>query len=140
MERGKQGTMQFQLIFDGGSLGNPGDAYGSYSIKRGKGSFRKPVRCDFGRGTNNEAEYRSLIEGLKGILAEAEQDDIPFNEINLVVRGDSQLVLKQVEGAWKAKNPRMRVLRDQARGLLRCMGSVIYKHHDRSISVEILGH
>ncbi|MBN2556077.1 MAG: ribonuclease HI family protein [Anaerolineales bacterium] len=132
--------MQFQLIFDGGSLGNPGKAYGSYSIKRGGGAFRKPVRCDFGRGTNNEAEYRSLIEGLRGILAEAEQEDIPLKEINLVLRGDSQLVLNQVEGVWKAKNPRMRILRDQARELLRCMGAVTYEHHDRSLSVEILGH
>lgn len=133
-------TIKFQLVFDGGSLGNPGDAYGSYSIKRGRGAFRAPVRCDFGHGTNNEAEYLSLIEGVKGILDEAHNEGIAPEAIDLFLRGDSKLVLSQVEGSWKAKNPRMRALRDQARKLLKPFGAVHYQHHDRSFSVEILGH
>jgi len=133
-------TTTFQLVFDGGSIGNPGDAYGSYSIKRGRSQFRAPVRCDFGHGTNNEAEYLALIEGVKGILDEAQAEGIALEDIDLRIRGDSKLVLSQVEGSWKAKNPRMRALRDQARRLLKPFGAVQYQHHDRSFSVEILGH
>jgi len=132
--------MKYEIIFDGGSIGNPGDAYGSYSIKRGRGSYRKPVRCDFGKATNNEAEYKALLEGIHGILDDVRNTDVLLKDVELIIRGDSKLVLNQVEGTWKAKNPRMRALRDQVRRLLALFGSVSYRHHDRSRSVDVLGH
>lgn len=133
-------VVRYELIFDGGSRGNPGDGYGSYSIKRGSGRFRKPVRCTFGRTTNNEAEYMALIEGLHGLLDEVRKGDVPLKDVEVIIRGDSQLVLNQVGGGWKAKNPRMRTYRDQAKRLAGLFGRVAYKHHDRSKSVEVLGH
>ena len=128
------------LIFDGGSRGNPGPAYGSYLI-RDEGKRRpRPARLQFGRATNNEAEYMALLAGLEAVLGRLEAQDQDPGEVLLEVRGDSQLVVQQLNGNWKAKNPRMRALRDQARKLMERFGEVQVVHQDRSKSVEALGH
>jgi ribonuclease HI len=60
--------------------------------------------------------------------------------VKLEIRGDSQLVLRQLDGAWKAKEPRMRELRDETQSLLEVFSSVKLVHQDRSRSVAIFGH
>ena len=60
--------------------------------------------------TNNVAEYRALIAGLEAAHA------ISAHAVR--VRGDSKLVIEQVEGRWKVKQPHLRPLCDQARSLL----------------------
>jgi ribonuclease HI len=129
-----------ELIFDGGSHGNPGPSYGSYVIRGMPGGAKKPARLKFQDGTNNEAEYRTLIAGIQAVLRQAKQLNLQPSEIDLLLRGDSTLVLKQMEGAWKAKDARMRALRDQARSLLKPFARVRYQHQPRSKSVRVLGH
>ena len=90
--------------------------------------------------TNNEAEYMALLAGLEAVLGRLEAQDQDPGEVLLEVRGDSQLVVQQLNGNWKAKNPRMRALRDQARKLMERFGEVQVVHQDRSKSVEALGH
>lgn len=133
-------ALKFELIFDGGSRGNPGPAYGSYRFKQGSGKARKPVRLDLGRATNNEAEYRTLIRALEDLLSELRQAEIDPGHIQLRVCGDSQLVIRQLQGQWKAKNARMRTMRDEIWNLAEALGSVIYVHQSRSRSVAALGH
>lgn len=128
------------LVFDGGSRGNPGAAYGSFRLHRRGGHPDSPSRLRFGRGTNNEAEYWSLIAGLESLLALLAEAGNAAAEVRLEVRGDSQLVIRQLEGSWKAKEPRMRQLRDRALNLLRRFASVRLMHQDRSRSLAILGH
>jgi ribonuclease HI len=60
--------------------------------------------------------------------------------VRLEVRGDSQLVIRQLEGEWKAKDPRMRELRDQALRLLKPYAEIRLVHQDRARSVAIFGH
>jgi ribonuclease HI len=132
--------LRVELIFDGGSRGNPGPAYGSYRIKQGSSRARKPVRLNLGQGTNNEAEYSTLITALKDLLHELGQSGIDPNRVQLKVFGDSQLVIRQLQGEWKAKDARMRALRDEAQALLKGFGSVEYVHQSRSHSVAALGH
>src|SRR5207248_1504292 len=58
-------VMELQVVFDGGSRGNPGQGYGSFMVQSPN---RKPVvkRLEFGDNyTNNQAEYESMIEALK---------------------------------------------------------------------------
>jgi len=88
---------------------------------------------------NRDAEEQRLLYGehLHGIL---KKDRISPHDVLLHLRGDSQLVLNQVQGVWKVKNPRMRVLCEKARALLLPFGEVKYHHHDRSVSVRMLGH
>lgn len=130
----------FLLIFDGGSKGNPGPSYGSYVVRGPNGKGDKPTRLRFGRGTNNEAEYRTLIAGIKTILGQIQELGIDPGEAKLEIRGDSKLVLYQVNGQWKAKDARMRALRDQVLNLLEPFGSIEYRHQPRSKSVAVLGH
>jgi ribonuclease HI len=136
---GKQ--TDYVIIFDGGSKGNPGPGYGSYALRRSSDGKEQIVRIDFEREmTNNEAEYESLIEALRGLIERIERADRSPEDFDLEVRGDSALVLNQVRGNWKAKDDRMRDLRDQARILLSRFKDWQLVHHDREESVRILGH
>ena len=132
--------LEYELIFDGGSRGNPGEAYGSYQIRKSRGKARKPVRLHLGKGTNNEAEYRTLIRAFEDLLNEFEQDGIDPSKVRLKVYGDSQLVICQLQGQWKAKDKRMRALRDQVLRLGNPFGSVEFVHQARWRSVAALGH
>jgi ribonuclease HI len=128
------------LVFDGGSRGNPGAAYGSFRLHRRGARPGLPTRLRFGRGTNNEAEYWSLIAGLESLLVVLSETGISPQEVRLEVRGDSQLVIRQVEGSWKAKEKRMRQLRDRTLNLLRRFAAVSLIHQDRARSLAVLGH
>jgi ribonuclease HI len=118
-------------------LGNPGPGYGSYIITLPDGrELRRPV--DFrGNLTNNEAEYRTLIAALRAVHGLFAAD---VALVDLEVRGDSQLVGEQLQGTWKATDPRMRALRDQALELLGRFGAWRFVRVPRRESVRRLGH
>lgn len=131
---------EFILVFDGGSRGNPGLSYGSYRLQQ-KGNKAMPlVRLRLGHGTNNEAEYRTLIAGLNAILEHLKNEELEPGKFLVEVRGDSRLVLNQLNRTWKAKNPRMRAYRDEAEGLLSHFADRRLVHQSRERTVEILGH
>jgi len=130
------------LTFDGGSRGNPGPAYGSFRV-RGAGlavDLQTLRRLRFARGTNNEAEYWTLLEGLRWTLSEARRKRIAAKDLDLSIQGDSLLVIRQLEGAWKARDARMRGLRDEAHKLLGRFQDVRLKHRPRERSVAEFGH
>jgi ribonuclease HI len=131
----------YVLIFDGGSKGNPGWGYGSYAITRVKDGARRLERLDLGDGyTNNEAEYDTLIAALQDLIQRIQKAGRQPQEFSLEIRGDSMLVIRQVQGKWQAKEPRMKERRDRSLGLLRRFGSVELKAQPRKESVRILGH
>jgi ribonuclease HI len=124
------------LVFDGGSIGNPGKGYGSYQLTI-RGKAEQPKRLDFGDGyTNNEAEYDTLIGALEAVIRRAKEP----RRVQLEIRGDSQLVIKQIKGEWKVKEPRMLQRVQRVRALLDQLGGWDAKWHDRSNSVDALGH
>ncbi len=128
------------IVFDGGSLGNPGRGYGSYQITVGE-SQPRIVRLQFGDPiTNNEAEYLALIHALEDAAATVKAQNVDPKAARVEVRGDSQLVLKQTTGEWKAHFPHLQALRDRARRLVNAFGSVALTWHPRSQSVRVLGH
>ncbi len=128
------------LHFDGGSLGNPGPGYGSYALAcAGAELLRR--RAEFGPCmTNNEAEYEALIAGLQDTLRWLADEGLDPAKQTLEVRGDSQLVLCQLAGSWKAREPRMAALRDRALALLRRFGRYTLCQVPRRRSLELLGH
>jgi probable phosphoglycerate mutase len=131
----------WRLLFDGGSIGNPGRAYGSFRIMPGgKAGPPRIQRREFGRGTNNEAEYWTLIAGLEDMLAVLGEQGVKPEDVDLIVRGDSRLVLEQVRGRWKAREPRMRELCRVAQRSLSRFRSVRLVHQPRSQTVRALGH
>lgn len=127
------------LHFDGGSRGNPGPGYGTFVLMRDGREVRRK-RQELGRRTNNEAEYMALIAGLEDALAWLKGQGIDPAKEALEVRGDSQLVLCQVRGDWKVREPRMGVLRDKALELLRRFGRHTLVQVPRQESVKLLGH
>jgi ribonuclease HI len=132
--------LSFAIVFDGGSRGNPGPAYGSFRIRPWRTSAGEITRLKLGQGTNNEAEYWTLqaaVRTLLAFLAGKEQDP---SQVSLEIRGDSQLVIRQVAGDWKAKDARMKQLRDETLALLDGFGSVKLIHQPREKSVAVLGH
>jgi ribonuclease HI len=131
-----------RLTFDGGSRGNPGPAYGSFRV-RGAGAaepLQEMRRLRFGKGTNNEAEYWTLLEGLRWTLDEVRRRRLTSGELDLSVQGDSLLVIRQLQGEWKARDARMRQLRDETAELLSRFGKVRLQHRPRSRSVAEFGH
>lgn len=131
----------YLLIFDGGSKGNPGLGYGSYAITRTKDGAQRLERLEFGDGyTNNEAEYDTLIAALRDLISRIEEAGRHPREYAVEVRGDSALVIYQLQGRWKVKEPRMRDRWDRASRLLQRLGAVELKTQPREESVRVLGH
>ncbi|MHB9862255.1 bifunctional RNase H/acid phosphatase [Streptomyces sp. YIM S03343] len=93
---------------DGGSRGNPGPAgYGSVVIDATTGETLAEAAEYIGVATNNVAEYRGLLAGLRTAFA---LDDTA----TVHVRMDSKLVVEQMSGRWQIKHPAMRPLATEA--------------------------
>ncbi len=129
----------YTIIFDGGARGNPGEGYGSYQLRTG--ALWQIERLEFGnRVTNNEAEYRTLIAALRDVIARLTAASLEPKMYTLTVRGDSQLVIFQVTGRWKVRNPRIRPLHAEATALLARFKETDVQWQPRAMSVYILGH
>lgn len=139
------------IVFDGGSRGNPGEGYGSFTfvLKRKAGEER--TRSDAGKTgvirlslganmTNNEAEYDTLIYALRLFLAHLEERKEDPKGIALEIQGDSRLVIKQVSGEWKAHEKRLAKRRDTVRELLSRFGQYRLVYQPRARSVALFGH
>ena len=133
----------YTIIFDGGSRGNhrsgAREGYGSYAVIARDGRSRI-TRLEFGDCTNNEAEYLALCEAVEDIVRVILAAGRRPCEFTIEIRGDSQLVLNQVSGEWKVKNPRMRDLCSRAQAVLDLFGEWDAIWHPREESVRVLGH
>lgn len=105
--------MQATIYFDGGSRGNPGVAAGAAVITIGGEPHTVNQKLD--HATNNEAEYIGLIVGVKHA--------IELGATELVIRGDSKLVVEQVNGRWRCNHEHLMKLRDEAIDLLKTVNS-----------------
>lgn len=130
----------YRIIFDGGSRGNPGPSYGSYRITPWPPEDGKTVRLSFGPATNNQAEYLTLLAALDALQAFLEGSGETTHQTAIVIEGDSQLVLKQLEGEWRVKSSDLRELYERAARLLAGYPSVELNQLPREQVVEILGH
>jgi ribonuclease HI len=136
-----EGQPDYVVVFDGGSLGNPGPGYGSYALIRTNDGQKRIVRLDFGgEMTNNEAEYDTLIAGLSDLIQRLTEAKRNPSEHSVEVRGDSSLAINQVSGVWKARDERMRTRRNQVRELLGRFAASRLVLQPRQESVRILGH
>jgi len=133
------GAADYVIVFDGGSEGNPGRGYGSYAVMAG--GRREIKRLTHGGNmTSNEAEYATLLRALDDVRGRIERASRQPEEFSVEVRGDSALALNQVSGVWKAKDERMRLLRDAVRQSLRRFKANRLTHQPREETVRLLGH
>ncbi|MFD7714524.1 bifunctional RNase H/acid phosphatase [Streptomyces sp. NPDC059814] len=109
---------QFVIEADGGSRGNPGPAgYGAVVIDPVTGETLAEAAEYIGVATNNVAEYKGLIAGLraaKALVPDASAGGGP----RVHVRMDSKLVVEQMSGRWKIKHPDMKPLAAEAARIL----------------------
>jgi ribonuclease HI len=91
---------------DGGARGNPGPAAIGVVISDPDGELLEELGETIGVATNNVAEYRALLKGLERARA------LDAREIEIV--NDSELVARQVTGAYKVKHPAMKPLHAEA--------------------------
>ena len=102
--------MRVVVHVDGGSRGNPGPAAAAAVISTPEGEVLDEAATVLGRATNNVAEYRGLLLGLERARA------LGATEVEVV--NDSELVARQVNGAYKVKHPDMRPLYEEAKAAL----------------------
>jgi ribonuclease HI len=95
-------TDKFTIFTDGASRGNPGPAAIGVVIKDEKGNTVASISRCLGATTNNQAEYRGIIAGLeKAVSLGARQ---------VTVYSDSELMVKQINGQYRIKNPALQPL------------------------------
>lgn len=103
------GVMKLATIhFDGGGQ-SPGPVTAACTVQLSDGSTEEDVKR-FDQGTHNTAEWQALMLGLRVALK--------YGERHVVAKGDSLLVVKQINREWKTKNEALRLLRTQAEELL----------------------
>jgi ribonuclease HI len=113
------------VYFDGAARGNPGPAAVGYVVVTDGGIVAEGGET-IGRATNNQAEYEALVRALS-VAA-----DHGFDEV--VVRGDSELIVKQVRGEYDVNDPELREYRIQARELLAEFSEWSISHVPREIN------
>jgi ribonuclease HI len=108
---------------DGGARGNPGPAGFGVRIERADGTLLEEFSEAIGTATNNVAEYRGLLAALEWAKAHRRRD--------LHVRSDSLLLVQQMLGNYKVKNPGLLPLHAKARVLAHEIGNVTFEHVGR---------
>ncbi len=112
------------LRTDGAARGNPGPAGAGFIIERDDGSVVDSGWVYLGRRTNNQAEYEALICGLEALAPE-----LPTH---LTVYSDSELMVRQLNGQYKVKDPDLKDRFIRVSQMLLSIGSVSVEHVSRS--------
>lgn len=112
---------------DGGSRGNPGPAGYGVHIVRDDGQVVE-LKGSIQKATNNVAEYNGLIAALDWAIANA--------IVQLHIRSDSELLVKQMRGEYRVKNEGLQPLFERARGLVRDIGRVHFEHVRREFNKD----
>lgn len=115
--------MKLLVHTDGGARGNPGPGAIGIAVLNEQKKVVKEVGKFIGKSTNNEAEYKAVIEGLKTCK------DVGGKELQFFI--DSLLVVSQLNGDFKVKEPRMKKLFNEAKFLEKNFKSVAYTHVPR---------
>jgi ribonuclease HI len=107
-----------RLSTDGGARGNPGPAAYGYVLETDDGTLLDARGEAIGVATNNVAEYRALVAGLRSAVERG------VTELEVV--SDSELLVKQMLGEYRIRNEALRALADEAEALARKLRRVDY--------------
>jgi ribonuclease HI len=118
--------MRGSLYCDGASRGNPGPSGAGVVIldKNGEQIFELSRFLD--NATNNEAEYKALIRGLRAAA------DVGLKGVEIFL--DSELVVNQLLGTYKVRNPRLLKLFEEAMSRLRLFDEYAIFHVGRELN------
>ncbi|WP_424019746.1 ribonuclease HI [Halorientalis pallida] len=121
----REGSGRAHVYFDGACRGNPGPAAVGWVIVTDDGIVTEGGER-IGRATNNQAEYEALTKALEVAR------DFGFDTVE--VRGDSELIVKQVRGEYDANDPELREHRVTVRELLAGFDDWTLTHVPREIN------
>jgi ribonuclease HI len=121
-------TEEAVLWTDGAARGNPGPAGIGAILKSPTGEVLFKGSEFLGHTTNNVAEYKAVLLGLAGALAQGID--------RIEVRADSELLIKQLKGEYRVKSPGLRPLFEEARRLISRFTSVKLTHIRRELNGE----
>ena len=117
-----------RAYIDGGARGNPGPAGYGVRLEDADGNLIEELHGALGIATNNVAEYNGLLAALRWAVDHGERE--------LHIRSDSELLVKQMRGEYKVKNPGLQSLSVQARLLVMQLDKVIFEHVRRELNTE----
>jgi len=114
------------LYFDGASRSNPGPASYGGVIYNDAGAEVATYKKYIGKQTNNVAEYLGCFHGIQACVQEGIK--------NVIIYGDSKLVVEQVSGRWKVKSPNIKPIYDEIKKVLatKPFDSIEFKHVRRN--------
>lgn len=112
------------LEFDGGSRGNPGPAGIGVVVRAADGTPLVTLGRYIGKATNNVAEYHALITAMK----EAKR----LGATKIKIRGDSELVVRQMNGVYRVKHPDLLPLYREAKDLFDSFEQASIEHNYRN--------
>jgi ribonuclease HI len=121
-----QRGLQLVIHIDGAARGNPGPAGIGVMLEAGDGPLRRAFWQYIGQATNNVAEYKALLFALR----EARK----LQPAVVTIRSDSELLVRQVQGRYRVKSPRLAALYAQALTLIHQLSAV-----NCQFSVEHIG-
>jgi ribonuclease HI len=110
--------LKARLYTDGGARGNPGPAAAAFVLEAEDGTVLEARGAAIGVATNNVAEYRALVDGLRRAV------ELGVGELEVV--SDSELIVKQMRGEYRVKNEALRVLHREASALAGTLGRVTF--------------
>ena len=113
---------------DGGSRGNPGPAGYGVQIVDDEGGVIAELHGSLSHTTNNVAEYNGLLAALSWAVDHGHR--------SLHIRSDSELLVKQLRGEYRVKNPGLQSLYEDARQLAARIGRVPFEHVRREKNKE----
>jgi ribonuclease HI len=120
--------MKLTVNVDGGARGNPGPAAIGVVIRDPDGLIIDEHGERIGEATNNVAEYKALIRGIQRAA------ELGATELDLV--GDSELVVRQVEGRYKVKNAGIKPLHAEVTEALSAFDTWSIRHVRREMNAE----
>lgn len=118
----------WSLYCDGASRGNPGLAGAGVVLIDPNGDIREELREFLGQATNNVAEYRGLLLGLKRAR------DLGVKKMR--VCSDSELLVRQINGSYRVKQPHLLILWQEARRELQQFAAFEVTHVPRELNRE----
>ncbi len=122
-------TEKIIVYTDGGARGNPGPA----AIGVVFPDLKKEYGEKIGIATNNIAEYKAVIFGLKKAKQLLKDE---YGKIEIEIRSDSELLVHQMNGKYKVKNENLKHLFVEAQNLLKDFKNVTFVHIPREKNKE----
>ena len=103
--------MQLTVNCDGGARGNPGPAASAFVVFDASGQVMYQAGKYLGEGTNNQAEYEAVLLAINWLGQNYPQAEVEF-------RLDSQLVVNQLKGSFKVKDPELKIKYSEIKSLI----------------------